>query len=90
MRRVVVMMGALALGGCASSTKYEREAHQHDLRADAAAQLRDYDRAAAEKAEAARLHRKALKRAYQEGSSSAVVPLPPEQVPHEPPPPNTP
>jgi len=87
MRRTLLWLGALAFCGCASAAKIERQAKLHDMRADAAARVRDYDRAAAEKAEAQRLHAKAVRRAYQEGTTEQVViPTPPGEVPHEPPP----
>ena len=87
MRRTLLWLGALAFCGCASAAKLERDARAHDTRADAAARVRDYDRAAAEKAEAQRLHAKAVKRAYKEGTTDVVViPTPPAEVPHEPPP----
>jgi hypothetical protein len=91
MRRTVLLVGALAFVGCASATQIEHEAKIHDLRADAAAQTRDYDRAAAEKAEAARLHAKAVKRAYKQGTTyEVVIPTPPTETPHEAPPPVAP
>jgi hypothetical protein len=69
------MVGVLALGGigCASSTKLENESRVHSLRADSAAQARDYSRAAQEQAEAQRLHDKAVQRAYKEGTAKEVV-----------------
>ena len=88
MRHVLIGLGLFAMtaGGCATSTQLERDARQHDLRADAASQMRDYDRAAKEKEEAERLHRKAVKKAYKEGAAETViVPTTPSVVPHEPP-----
>jgi hypothetical protein len=87
MRRALPWVCALALVGCASASKLEREAKIHDQNADAAARLREYDRASAEKSEAQRLHAKAVKRAYKEGSTEQVViPTTPSQTPHEAPP----
>ena len=75
MRGWIVGLGLVTVGavGCASSTKLENQARIHTLRADAAAQTRNYDLAAREKAEAERLHEKAVARAYKEGRSSEVV-----------------
>jgi hypothetical protein len=70
----MVGLGVLAAAGCASSTKLENEARIHTLRADAAARARDYDVAAREQHEAEELHRKAQKRAYEEGRSDVIVP----------------
>ena len=90
MRHVLIGLGLFAMtaGGCATSSQVEKEARRHDQRADAAAQLREYDKAAQEKAEAERLHRKAVKKAYnEEATDTVVVPSsPPSEVPHEPPP----
>jgi outer membrane murein-binding lipoprotein Lpp len=87
MRRTLLWLGALAFCGCASAAKLERQAKEHDMRADSAARVRDYDRAAAEKAEAQHLHAKAVKRAYKEGTTEQVViPTPPAEVPHDAPP----
>lgn len=87
MRKGMLWWCAIAFAGCASATKVEREAKIHDMRADAAGRMRDYDRAAAEKAEAERLHAKAVKRSYKEGTTDQVViPTAPAEVPHEPPP----
>ena len=90
MQKLLLGLGVfgLTLAGCATSTQIEREARLHDMRADAAANIRDYDRASQEKAEAERLHAKAVKRAYKEGNAAGVViPATPSEVPHEPPPP---
>jgi hypothetical protein len=77
----------LALAGCASAAKLEREAKVHDQRADAAARVRDYDRASSEKAEAQHLHAKAVKRAYKEGTTEQVIiPTPSPETPHDAPP----
>ncbi|HZS35427.1 MAG TPA: hypothetical protein VFF06_01295 [Polyangia bacterium] len=87
MRRLLVAVGLLGLGavGCANSTKLERESRLHYMRADAAGSVRDYNRAAAEKSEAERLHGKAVKKAYKEGNSpSVVIPAAPEEVPAPP------
>jgi hypothetical protein len=89
MRHLLVGLGLLGLtaAGCATSTELERKAQQHDMQADAAAGVRDYNRAAQEKATAAKLHAKAVKRAYEEGNSeSVVIPSYPGEVPHPPPP----
>ena len=82
MRHILIGVAAVTLMGCATSAKIEKEARVHDLRADAAASIRDYDRASAEKSEAERLHRKAIKRAYKEGTTGVVVPSEPQVVPH--------
>lgn len=82
MRQILIGVAAVTLVGCATSAKIEKEARVHDLRADAAASIRDYDRASQEKAEAERLHRKAIKRAYKEGTTGVVVPSEPQVVPH--------
>jgi hypothetical protein len=85
MRRTLLWLCALAFCGCASAAELERDARTHDTRADAAARVRDYDRAAAEKAEAQRLHAKAVKRSYKEGTTDiVVVPTAGSAVPHEP------
>jgi hypothetical protein len=89
MRKVMLGLALFALGavGCATSAQIEKEARRHDLRADNAAHIRDYQTASAEKAEAERLHRKAVKKAYKEGvTDTVVVPVSPSEVPHEPPP----
>jgi hypothetical protein len=83
MRKVLIAVAAVALSACASSAKIEKEARLHDMRADAAASIRDYDRAAAEKSEANKLHQKAIKRAYKEGNTGVIVPAEPQVVPHE-------
>ena len=55
----------------------------HDAQADAAATLRDYNRAAKEKEEAAKFHRKAVKKALNNGEyNTVIVPTPPPSVPH--------
>jgi len=82
MRQILIAVAAVTFAGCATSAKIEKEARVHDLRADAAASIRDYDRASQEKSEAERLHRKAIKRAYKEGTTGVVVPSEPEIVPH--------
>jgi hypothetical protein len=63
---------AALLGGCATSTELEDMARTHALRADQAAAGGNYDLAAHEKAEANRLHAKAIKRAYQHGETASV------------------
>jgi hypothetical protein len=90
MRKKLLWLGALAFAGCASATQLEQQAKLHDMRADNAAQMRDYDKAAAEKAEAAHLHAKAVKRSYKEGTTEQVViPTAPASVPHAPEPTTT-
>jgi hypothetical protein len=85
MRKKLLWLGVLAFTGCASAAKLENQAKLHDMRADNAAQMRDYSKASAEKAEAERLHAKAVKRAYKEGTTDQVIiPTPPSSVPHEP------
>ena len=87
MRKVLLGLGlfGLTMAGCATSAQIEREARLHDMRADAAARIRDYDRASAEKSEAERLHAKAVKKAVNEGNTSGVViPTAPTEVPHDP------
>jgi hypothetical protein len=79
---------ALGAGGCASSTKLENKARIHEMRADRAAQARDYETAAAEQDRARELHEKAVKKAYKEGNTSGVVV--PADVPYPPPPPEPP
>ncbi len=82
MRLLIAAVGLFGFAGCATSTKLEREAREHQSRAQAAASVRDYDRAADEKAESERLHAKAVKKAYKEGnSSSVVIPEGPTQPP---------
>ncbi len=90
MRRLVMMgLGLLAVGavGCATSGQIEREAQIHDMKADNAAHIRDYLTAQNEKSEAERMHRKAVKKAFNEGvTDTVIVPVVPSDVPHEPPP----
>jgi hypothetical protein len=76
MRFGIVAAGLLAMlsVGCASSTELENKARVHSLRADAAASARDYSVADKEQREAARLHEKAVKKAYNEGRRDVVVP----------------
>lgn len=88
MKLGIVIAGCLlALGaaGCASSTQLEDKARVHQLRADAAAQSQDYEKAAEEQEKAQRLHEKAVERAYKEGKAGEVVV--PSDVPYPPPPP---
>jgi hypothetical protein len=87
MRRLIAGLGLLAFAGCASSMQLEREAREHQLRAEASASARDYNRAAAEKREAERLHAKAVKKSYKEGNAASVeIPTPPQQPPPAEPP----
>jgi hypothetical protein len=83
MRHFLLAVAVGTLAGCATSAQIEKEARLHDMRADAASTIRDYDVAAAEKHEAQRLHQKALKRAYKEGNSGVVIPSEPQTVPHQ-------
>lgn len=87
MRRIilsVLCVSLLGAAGCATSAELEQKARIHDMRADAAASVRDYDRAANEKEKAAHLHEKAVKKAYKEGLSSEVaLPPAPSYIPHE-------
>jgi sRNA-binding protein len=75
MKRAIAIAGffAFAAIGCASSTELENQSRVHSLRADAAAQVRDYNRAAKEKEEAQNLHEKAVHRAEKEGRAPEVV-----------------
>jgi hypothetical protein len=91
-RNWIVALGVLSLVpvGCASSVKLENQSRIHRLRADTAAERRQYDVAAREQDEADRLHDKAIKRARKEGNAAAVtvpadVPYP--TPPSSPPPP---
>jgi hypothetical protein len=72
-------LGLVVVGffGCASSAELENKSREHSLRADAAAQQRDYNRAAHEQAEARELHGKAVERAAKEGNTNQI-PLPSE------------
>jgi hypothetical protein len=85
----LLFAGALALivGGCATSAETERRAQEHDARARAAASYEDYDRAAAEKHEADRLHNKAAQERLDENEGVTPAPPPPDYVPPPPPPP---
>jgi hypothetical protein len=87
MSKRLLFAGAFALivGGCASSAETERLAQTHDSRARQAAAYEDYDRAAAEKREANRLHAKAARERVEETSGAPPAPPPPG-----PPPPATP
>jgi len=84
MRLAIVGVGLLAIAAasCASSTKLENEARIHSLRADAAAQSRDYNLAAQEKQEAQRLHEKAVEKALKEGKGGNITV--PGDVPYNP------
>jgi hypothetical protein len=73
MRLLIAAVGLLAFGGCATSTQLEREARAHQMRAEALASVRDYNRAADEQRESERLHAKAVKKAYKEGNSPSVL-----------------
>lgn len=89
MKLGIVMGGCLlALGaaGCASSTQLENKSRIHQVRADAAAEARDYEVAAREEEKARELHEKAVKKAYKEGKAGQV--LVPSDVPYPPPPAN--
>jgi hypothetical protein len=77
-------LGLLVVGffGCASSAELENQSRMHSLRADAAAQRRDYGAAASEQHEARELHAKAVERAAKEGHTNQIplesdVPAPP-------------
>lgn len=60
MTKLATVLGlALAIGGCASSTSFER-AQKHAARADAAAAVGDYRTAAREQNEARNLRQRAL------------------------------
>jgi len=72
MRRIGLGLLVAGFFGCASSTELENKARVHTLRADAAASVRDYDTAAAEKHKAQELHAKAVQKAYKEGNTSVV------------------
>jgi hypothetical protein len=91
MSRSLMFAGALALfvGGCATSAETERRAQRHDTRAHQAAAYEDYDRAAAEKHEADRLHSRAAEQRADEAATGEVPappPPPPEYIPPPPPP----
>lgn len=73
MKRIGLCLVVAGMFGCASSTELENKARVHSLRADAAAQARDYDTAAREKHEAEEMHAKAVKKAYKEGRTNEVV-----------------
>ncbi len=73
MKRIGLGLIIVGLFGCASSTELEEKSRVHALRADAAAQARDYGRAAHEQEEAQELHEKAVKKAYKEGRAGEVV-----------------
>jgi hypothetical protein len=61
------------LVGCASSSELEEKSRVHSLKADAAAQQRNYAKAAKEQQEAQELHAKAVERAYKEGTANQLV-----------------
>lgn len=73
-RNVLLGFIVCGAGACASSVELENQSRVHTLRADAAAQGRDYAVAAREKEEAQELHEKAMKKAYKEGRTDVVVP----------------
>ncbi len=79
MIRSLLFAGAVALAaaGCASSNKTERSAESHEQRARQAAAYGEYDRAAAEKHEADRLHEKAARERIEEDEAPAIPPAPP-------------
>ncbi len=72
MKRIGLVVLVAGFVGCASSTELENQARVHTLRADAAAQVRDYDTASREKHEAEELHAKAVSKAYKEGRTVDV------------------
>jgi len=72
MKRIGLSLLVLGFFGCASSTELENKSRVHTMRADAAAQSRDYDTAAQEKHKAEELHAKAVKKAYKEGATNDV------------------
>jgi hypothetical protein len=82
MRRLALALGLLAMAGsgCATSGEIERKAQRHEARADRAASMRDYQRAAKEQREAERLHQKAAAKAYEEGEPPPVTPAPSPSV----------
>ena len=87
--RTIVGLACVALfgaAGCASTSEMEqREAMKHDYRAQRAASVGDYERAAAEQ-RAGRIERaRAARHAYEEGEEYAPAPPPPP--PLNPPPP---
>ena len=69
----VVTVALLLAPACASSTQLERDAQVHQLRAQRAMERNDFDRAENERMEAARLHEKAVRRAYKEGNAGNVT-----------------
>jgi hypothetical protein len=75
MRRIALGLLVAGLFGCASSSELENKSREHSLRADAAAQRRDYNAAAHEQQEARELHAKAVERAAKEGNTNQI-PLP--------------
>lgn len=77
MRRIALGLLLAGLFGCASSAELENQSRMHSLRADAAAQQRDYGAAAREQREAQDLHAKAVEKAAKEGNTNQI-PLPSE------------
>jgi hypothetical protein len=73
-RNVLLGFILCGTGACASSVELENQSRVHTLRADSAAQARDYRVAAREKEEAEDLHAKAMKKAYKEGRTDVIVP----------------
>jgi len=72
MRRIGLGLLLAGLFGCASSAELENQSRIHSLRADAAAQRRDYNAAAHEQHEAQQLHAKAVERAASEGNTNQI------------------
>ena len=89
MSKSLLFAGALGLmvAGCATSDETEQRAQIHDQRARQAAAYEDYDRAAAEKHEALRLHAKAANERSEENYGEPVAPPPPAPPPDYAPPP---
>ncbi len=81
MKKIGLGLLVAAAFGCASSTELENKSRVHSLRADAAASARDYGTAAREKQEAERLHAKAVKKAYKEGTTVTDTVVVPSDVP---------
>lgn len=92
MSKSVLFAGALGLviAGCASSAETERRAEIHDQRARQDASYEYYDKAAAEKREAQRLHAKAAEKRLEETGGEPVAPPPPPPPPDYTPPPPPP
>lgn len=73
-RNVLLGFILCGAGACASSVQLENQSRVHSMRADEAAQGRNYALAAHEKQEAQDLHEKAMKKAYKEGRTDVIVP----------------